>query len=180
MMVWFWNAMTSISSGTREHDVEVGHVEQFGLTVFEPLSPCETLAFRTVAISARVVGHPLMAAIAAPLDVTAESGGAATFDRDHGTPPRGGQRRAVVITESRAKAAEHIRHFQPLTDHGTRRSGGNEVRHRERHSRQGIQRTGGGADLAGGDLKIFRRRGLSSPSSAADSSSDRSRVMTRR
>src|SRR5271169_7188861 len=92
----------------REHDVEVGYVEQFGLTVLEPLSPCETLAFRTVAISARVVGHPLMAAIAAPLDVTAESGGAATFDRDHGTPPRSGQRRAVPITESRAKAAEHI------------------------------------------------------------------------
>ena len=142
--------------GHREHDVEVGRVEQFGPTVLEPLSPCETLAFRTVAISARVVGHPLMAAIAAPLDVTAESGGAATFDRDHGTPPRSGQRRAVPIAESGAKVAEYIRHFQPLTDHGTRRSGGNEVRHRGRHGGQRIQRTGGGADLAGGDLKIFR------------------------
>jgi hypothetical protein len=30
-----------------------------------------------------------MAAIVAPLDVTAERGGAATLDRDHGTPPRG-------------------------------------------------------------------------------------------
>ena len=41
--------------------------------------------------------------------------------RDHGTPPRGGQRRAVVITESRAKAAEHIRHFpEPAGQAGTR------------------------------------------------------------
>src|SRR5271169_6526652 len=108
MMVWFWEGDDLDLLRHREHHVEVGYVEQFGLTVLEPLSPCETLAFRTVAISARVVGHTLMAAIAAPLDVTTESGGAATFDRDHGTPPRGGQRRAVVITESRAKAAEHI------------------------------------------------------------------------
>ena len=70
-----------------------------------------------------------MAAIAALLDVTAESGGAATLDRDHGAPPRGGQRRAVPVTESRAEVAEHIRHFQPLAGHATRPSGGHEVRH---------------------------------------------------
>ena len=115
--------------GHREHNVEVGHVEQFRLTVLEPLSPCETLAFRTVSISARVVCHTLMAAIIAPLDVAAESGGAATLDRVHGAPPRGRQRRAMLITESRAEVAEHIRHFQSLAGHGTRLSGGHEVRH---------------------------------------------------
>src|SRR5260370_3719154 len=113
--------------GRCEQDGEVGHVGQWGLPVREPLSPCETLAFRTVAISARVVGHPLMAAIAAPLDVTAESGGAATFDPHHGTPPPRGQRRAVVITENRAKAAEHTPHFPPPTDTRTRRSGRDHV-----------------------------------------------------
>src|SRR5260370_21003033 len=102
--------------GRCEQDGEVGHVGQWGLPVREPLSPCETLAFRTVAISARVVGHPLMAAIAAPLDVTAESGGAATFDPDHGPPPRRGQRRAGVITESPAQAAGHIRPLPPPPD----------------------------------------------------------------
>src|SRR5260370_22701201 len=105
--------------GRCEQDGEVGHVGQWGLPVREPLSPCETLAFRTVAISARVVGHPLMAAIAAPLDVTAESGGAATFDRDPGTPPRGRQPRAVVITENRANAAGTTRPFPPPTHHAT-------------------------------------------------------------
>src|ERR1700688_3884727 len=59
-----------------------------------------------------------MAAIAAALDMTAESSGAATLDRDHGAPPRGGQRRAMAIAESRAEVAEHIRHFQPLAGHG--------------------------------------------------------------
>ena len=69
-----------------------------------------------------------MTAIAAPLDVTAESGGTATLDRDHGAPRRGGQRRAVLITESRAEVAEHIRHFQPLAGHETHALGGHEVR----------------------------------------------------
>jgi hypothetical protein len=59
-----------------------------------------------------------MAAIAATLDMTAESGGAATLNRGHGTPPRGGQRRAMLITERRAEVAEHVRHFQPLPYHG--------------------------------------------------------------
>jgi hypothetical protein len=68
-----------------------------------------------------------VAAIPAALDMTAESGGAATLDRDHGTPPRGGQRRPMLIAESRAEAAEHIRHFQPLAGHETRASGRHEV-----------------------------------------------------
>ena len=70
-----------------------------------------------------------MAAIAAPLNVTAESGGAATLDRDHGASPRGGQRRAILNAICRAEVAENIRHFQPLAGHETRPSGGLEVRY---------------------------------------------------
>jgi len=70
-----------------------------------------------------------MTTIAALLEVTAESGGAATLDRDHGAPARGRHRRAVPVKESRAEVAEHIRHFQPLVGHATRPSGGHEVRH---------------------------------------------------
>jgi hypothetical protein len=47
-----------------------------------------------------------MTALAALLDVTAERGGAATLDRGHGMPLRGRQRRAMLITESRAEVAE--------------------------------------------------------------------------
>jgi hypothetical protein len=52
-----------------------------------------------------------MPALVTTIDVTTERGGAATLDRSHGAPPRGGQRRAMLITESRAEVAEHIRHF---------------------------------------------------------------------
>ena len=140
-----------------EHHVEVGHVEQFRLTVLEPLRACETLALRAVPVAARVVGDALMAAIAAPLDVTAESGGAATLDRDHGAPPRGGQRRTVPVTESRAEVAEHIRHFQPLAGHETGLSGGHEVRQDWHSDVERFQWAGRGADLAGGDHQIPSR-----------------------
>src|SRR5258708_19680556 len=99
--------------GHREHDVEVGHIEQFGPTVLEPLGPCETLAFRTVTISARVVGHSLMAAIAAPLEVTPESGGAATLHPDHGTPPPGGQPPPVLIPQTRRQHPAPLPHLPP-------------------------------------------------------------------
>jgi hypothetical protein len=69
-----------------------------------------------------------MAAVAAPFDVTAESGGATSFDTGHGSTPCRGQRRTVLITESRAEVAEHVRHFQPLAGHETRSSGGHEIR----------------------------------------------------
>ncbi len=59
-----------------------------------------------------------MSAIAALLQVTTERGSAATLDRGHGAPMRGGQRRAMLITESRAEVAEHIRHLQPPVGHG--------------------------------------------------------------
>ncbi len=143
--------------GHGEHHVEVGHVEQFRLTVLEPLGPCEALALRAAAITARVERDPLMAAIAAPLDVTAESGGAATLDRDHRPPPRGGQRRAIQVTKRRAEVAEDIRHFQRLAGHGDRASGGDEIQHGWPGNIERFQRTGRGADLAGGDHEIPSR-----------------------
>ena len=71
-----------------EHDVEIRHVEQLRLAVLQPLGAGETLTLRAVAISARVVRDALRAAIAAPLDMTTERGGAATLDREHGALPR--------------------------------------------------------------------------------------------
>ena len=101
-----------------EHDMVVGHVEQFRLTVLKPLGACEALALWTIAVPARVVSDTLMTAIAATLDVTAKRGGAAILDRDHGTPPRGRQQRAMLVTKSRAEMAEHTRHFQTCAGQG--------------------------------------------------------------
>ena len=99
-----------------------------------------------------------MAAIAARFDVTAERGGAATLDRDHGAPPRRGQRRAMLIAERRTEVAEHVRQGFPLAGHGTRPSGEREVQYGWRIDVERFQRTGRGADLAGGDHQIPGRR----------------------
>ena len=56
-----------------------------------------------------------MPAIAALLNMTAERGGAATLDRRHGMPLRRRQRRAVLLTESRATKPR----FQAGTRSGT-------------------------------------------------------------
>ena len=98
-----------------------------------------------------------MAAIAALLNVTAERGSAATFNRGHGVPLCRRQRRAVLITERRAEVAEHICHFQPLAGHQPRALGGYQVRHGWDEGVQGLQRAGGGADLIGGDHEISSR-----------------------
>ena len=104
-----------------EHDVEVRHVEQLGLAIRHPLRPREPLALRAVPVAARIPGDPAMAAVIALLDMTAERGCAAAFDRVHRAPPRSGQRSAGAITESRAELAEYVRQFRSLAGHRTRR-----------------------------------------------------------
>ena len=76
-----------------------------------------------------------MTALIALLDVTAERGGPAEFDRGHDAPLRRAQRRAMLRTIGVAVAAEHVRHFQPLASHETRASGRHQVRH-DRHERK--------------------------------------------
>ena len=55
-----------------KNDVEVLSVEQFGLTVFQPLGASQRLAFWTTAVPARVIRDPLLATRIALLDMTAE------------------------------------------------------------------------------------------------------------
>jgi hypothetical protein len=93
--------------------------EEFRLTLLQPLGSCATLALRTIAVAAGVVGDALVAAIAALLNMAAKGGGAASLDCAHSAMLGTGQRRSVLNAESRAEAAEHIRHLQPLASHGT-------------------------------------------------------------
>jgi hypothetical protein len=53
--------------------------------------------------------------------------------------------------------AEHVRHFQPIVGHGTRASGGYEVRGGWWDSRQRFEWAGGGAHFAGGDQQVSCR-----------------------
>ena len=70
----------------REHDVEIGDRQEFGLARLQPPLRRRPLALRTMAIAARVVGDARMSAVLASLDVTAERRGATDLDRRHDAP----------------------------------------------------------------------------------------------
>jgi hypothetical protein len=143
----------------REDHMEVRHGQQLGPAVLEPLCAGERLALGAVSVTTRVVRDGLMAAAVTPLDVTAERGGAAAFDRAHGTPLCGRQRRTMALAIAITVAAEDIRHFGPLAAHAVGSSGGDEIRCRGSDAVQRIQWAGCGADLAGGNAQIPRHRG---------------------
>jgi len=64
-------------------DMKISNVKKFGLSVMDPLGARQGLAFWTVTVRTGVVPDALVAAPVTDLDVTAESGGAAHFNRCH-------------------------------------------------------------------------------------------------
>ena len=69
----------------REHDVEVGHLQQLGLARLQPLAGLAALALRAVPIAAAVVGDGRVAArvVLATRNMAAEGRRAAALDRAH-------------------------------------------------------------------------------------------------
>jgi hypothetical protein len=63
--------------------MEILGVEELGLTILDPLGPCQGLAFWAMAVAARVVASAFVGALIAVFPVTAESGGPAQFDGTH-------------------------------------------------------------------------------------------------
>ena len=59
-----------------------------------------------------------MAAFITLLDMAAERGRPAEFDRAHGVALHGGQRTPVLLPVCLAVAAEHVRHLQGTARHG--------------------------------------------------------------
>ena len=102
----------------REDDVEVGSIEQLRLAVRQPLGAGEGLALGAVPVAAGVVGDALVAAVITLLDMAAERGRPAEFDRAHGVALHGGQRTPVLLPVCLAVAAEHVRHLQGTARHG--------------------------------------------------------------
>jgi hypothetical protein len=98
--------------GDGEHDVEVGAIEQLGLTILDPLSPSQRLAFGAMTIPAGVEAVAFMVTPIAAFKMTAEGRRATHFDCGHDTPLFAGHRRTMLLSKSFAIAAEHIRHFQ--------------------------------------------------------------------
>ena len=91
--------------------------KQLGLPAFEPLRAGERLALGTMPIAARVVGDALMATRVALLDMAAECGGAAQFDRAHHAPLDATEPPGMGLPILRAAAAKDVRHLERRT-HG--------------------------------------------------------------
>ena len=95
-----------------EHDVEVWHRQQVGLSRLQPVGARQALALRAMAIPARVEGVTSKPAIGALLHVPAQRGGAACFDRRHHAAPGTVQVVSVGVPIGRAVEAKNIRHLQ--------------------------------------------------------------------
>lgn len=116
------------------------------------LSPTEGLflAFRAMAVPARVVGNPDEAALRTALDMTAERRRAARLDRSHDAPFGAAEMTGMGVAVALAVAAEDVRHLE--RGHDRRIS----VRRRLRQV-QPVERAGRVADRGRRDLGIARR-----------------------
>ena len=76
--------------GNREDDMKIVCVENFGLSLFDPLGTSERLALWAMTVSTGVVAGPFVTTAVAPLEMTAQSCGAAHLDRGHDAPLCGG------------------------------------------------------------------------------------------
>ena len=95
-----------------EDDMEIRHRQQFGLPLGQPCRARRALAFRAMAVAAGVVGDADEAALGAALDMAAERGGAARFDRRHDAALDAAEMTGMGLAVSLAVAAEDVRHLQ--------------------------------------------------------------------
>ena len=99
-----------------EDDMEVGHRQEFGLAVDQPLLGSNGLALGTVPVAAGVVGDAQVRAVLAALDMTAQRRRSAALDRRHDLELAEAHMAGMRGTPSRPAVAEDVRHLDP---HGT-------------------------------------------------------------
>jgi hypothetical protein len=97
--------------------VEVLGIEEFGLTVLDPLGARQTLALCAMPVSTGVIAGAFVGALIAVFPVSAESGSPAQFDRTHDTSLRSGQGSSMLFPIGFAVATQHVRDFQLGTIH---------------------------------------------------------------
>ena len=112
--------------GQGDHQVEVGDGQESLQARGQPLGLLEALALGTMAVAAGVIGDgQIAAALAAGVQVSAQTGGAAAFDIPHGLVLRRAE--AMVFAVLRAMAAKDLGHLQGWSGHAatavTRRAG---------------------------------------------------------
>ncbi len=98
----------------REHDMEVGHLQQLGLARLQPFPRLRSLALRTMPITTGVVRDHGMSArgVLTTRNMATEGRRAATLDRVHHLHLRMTEMAPVGETPSRTVVAEDIRNLQ--------------------------------------------------------------------
>ena len=85
-------------AGQRKDHVKVLCVEEFGATILQPLRAGERLAAGAMSVAAAVERDATVAAVIALLNMAAECGGPAQFDRRHDAALGDRQRRVMLRT----------------------------------------------------------------------------------
>src|SRR5471032_2392369 len=96
----------------RKDDVKIGNRQQFALTLLQPGSAGHRLALGAMPVAARIVLNLLVAAVAAPLNVAAQRGGAALGNRTECLTLLARKHRAVARQEARLAVTENVSDFQ--------------------------------------------------------------------
>jgi hypothetical protein len=92
-------------------DMKIADLQKFGLSVLDPLRPCERLTFWAVPVPAAIEAIAFMATLIATLEVAAECGCAAHLNGGHDAPLCLRHRRAMLISINFPVAAKHVRYF---------------------------------------------------------------------
>ena len=100
-----------------EDDVEIGSRQQFGFSFCQPLSGGGGLTLGTMAVAAGVIGDARMRAVLAALDMTAERGGAAVFDRRHRLQLGEADMTGVGLAPVRAMGVKNVGDFKMRPRH---------------------------------------------------------------
>ena len=94
-----------------EDDMEIGHGQQLGLAVGQPLLGRHGLALRAVPVTAGVVGDAQVRAVLAAFDMAAQRRRSAALDRRHDLQLAEAHMAGMGRTPSRPAVAENIRHL---------------------------------------------------------------------
>ena len=94
-----------------EDDMEIGHGQEFGLAVGQPLFGSDSLALRAVPVAAGVVGDAQVGAVLAAFDMTAQCHRSAALDRRHDLQLAEAHVAGMGRTPSRPAVAEDVRHL---------------------------------------------------------------------
>jgi len=94
-----------------EDDMEIGHRQQIGLAVGEPLLGSSGLALWAMPVAAGVVRDAQVRAVLTAFDMPAQRRCSAAFDRRHGLELAEAHMAGMKRTPSRPTMAEDVRHL---------------------------------------------------------------------